>query len=721
MPRHASTHAAGILITEQPVTEYVPLQRNDECVTTQFPMLLIEELGLLKMDFLGLRTLTVIHDTVEAVREGRGVELDMDRIDLNDPDVYKMICEGDTVAIFQLESGGMTQFMKEMQPGGIEDLIAGGALFRPGPMESIPRYVNAKRNRATVRYDDPKLEPILDVTYGCIVYQEQVLQIVREIAGYSYGQADLLRRAMSKKKHDVMENERNNFIYGVTGSDGTVLVPGAVRNGVPEDVAKKIFDDMSDFASYGFNKSHSAAYAILIYQTAWLKRRYPVEFMSATLNSCMGFSDKVAHYIDQCRQNKIAVLPPDINLSLSKFSVVGDELRFGLAAVKNIGHGAVKAIINERRSQGAFGSFTDFIRRIGATALNKRGIESLIRCGAFDSMKYTRSSLLNNFERLLDGIVNARRNEMEGQINFLADGGNYPAVSGGNANKNTDAASENIPAMQEFPHSALLNMEKEILGLYVSGHPLDGYSPIITDVVNCDTRGFRQSEDNYTENGGAEDDGENGYALKDGQYAVLGGIITKVKTKYTKSNALMAFVDLEDMYGSVEMLVFPKVYERLEKKLREERIVLAKGKISAREDEDAKFLCDDVFEIKAAPPEGGTAPMDYNGLRQWARPGYKAGTEYDGARAPIDNNAPVGYDNTDAKKLYIRISGAESRPQLDAAYATLSYFSGHTPVVLYNRTKNATKELAKEYWVKPSDTLIAEMRERFGADNIAMR
>ena len=866
MPRHASTHAAGVLITDQPVTEYVPLQKNDECVTTQFPMLQIEELGLLKMDFLGLRTLTVIHDAVEIIREERGIELDIERIDLNDPNVYKMICEGDTVAIFQLESGGMTQFMKEMQPDGIEDLMAGGALFRPGPMESIPRYIAAKRNHDTVRYDDPKLEPILDVTYGCIVYQEQVMQIVREIAGYSFGRADLLRRAMSKKNHAIMENERRNFIYGAADADGAVIIPGAVRNGVPEAVANKIFDDMSDFASYGFNKSHSAAYAMLIYQTAWLKHHYPVEFMAATLNSCMGFSDKVTQYIEQCRQTGISVLPPDINFSYSKFSVVEQSLRFGLDAVKNIGHGAVAAIIAERRERGPFVSFTGFLRRVGASALNKRGIESLIRCGAFDSLGITRSSLAMSYERLLEGIANSRRNQMEGQVSFLAElypGGSAAAGAFGAGAGGTEAGGsvdggqtggaeaggigsgggmggaeagggeafaafratptisqgedDSIQRIAEYPHGTLLNMEKEILGLYVSGHPLDGYIPIIADFVNCDTRSFRKAGDEEGDDAGAGTAAGTGDAvvagvavatgtesgvgvgagdgigavpgsgprfLEDGQYAVIGGIITKVKTKYTKNNALMAFVDLEDVYGSVEMLVFPKIYERLEHQLHEERIVLAKGKISAREDEDAKFLCDDVAEIDDSLRDSGMSTRDMEPLRtksgkesellklkQWASSvggwperrngaadsygkrangsanGLSSGSFNRSSNGPSNKplngslngslNGPFNGSSNDSsygrvtqsqsqsqsqpQALYIKIGGGEPKSLMDSTYATLKYFSGHTPVVIYNHNAKKRKDLGKDYWVKLSETLLSEMRERFGADNVVLR
>ena len=746
MPRHASTHAAGVLITDLPVTEYVPLQRNDDCITTQFPMLQIEELGLLKIDFLGLRALTVIHDTVAAVRENRGIDIDVEKIDFNDKHVYKMISDGNTTAIFQLESPGMTQFMKEMQPDCIEDLTAGGALFRPGPMESIPRYIQAKHSRSAVRYDDPKLVPILDATYGCIVYQEQVMQIVRELAGFSYGRADLLRRAMSKKNHAIMENERKNFIYGVTDADGKVLIPGAVRNGVPEKVANKIFDDMSDFASYGFNKSHSAAYAVLIYQTAWLKYHYPVEYMAATLNGNMGSMDRVAHYIGQSRQNGISVLPPDINLSMTKFSVIGDSIRFGLAAVKNVGMNAVDVIIDERKARGAYVSFTDFLRRAGALALNKRGIESLIRSGAFDSMNLTRSSLTVSYERLLEGIINSRRSEMDGQINFLA----VESAPAGEFEQDSS-----IPDLPEYSQHILLNMEKDILGLYVSGHPLDGYIPLISKLANCDTRDFRHASDDDGESAGGG--GETRLAVADGRNVVVGGIFSRVKTKFTKSNQMMAFADVEDVYGGVEALIFPKVYERLEHLVKNDKIVLIKGRISAREDEDAKLLCEDIAEIDQSLRNDDFAGQEgYVKLKRWTasgfghfdgRPdrqnGYGSRNRRDddiilpngfGPSEPasgIGPSEPIGDSgaknasgidgDTGQQTLFIKLNGNETAPFLDSALATLRFFSGRVPVALFNEKNRTLKELGGEYRVKPSETLLTEMRERFGAENIAMK
>ncbi|MDR3121380.1 MAG: DNA polymerase III subunit alpha, partial [Clostridiales bacterium] len=861
MPRHASTHAAGVLITEKPVTEYVPLQKNDDCVTTQFPWGLIEELGLLKMDFLGLRTLTVIRDTVDAIRESRGITIDIEGIDLTDPDVYRMICEGNTAGVFQLESSGMTQFMKELRPSGIEDLIAGGALYRPGPMDSIPRYIACKQNQNAVRYDHPLLEPILNVTYGCVVYQEQVMQIVRDLAGYSFGRADLVRRAMSKKKHDVMEKERRSFVHGVTDADGTVLIAGAVRNGVPEAVANKIFDDMTDFASYAFNKSHSAAYALVVYQTAWLKYHYPVEFMAATLNSCMGVSDKVAHYIEECRKMGIAVMPPDINKSFSRFSVSNGDLRFGLAAIKNVGYAAVDAIIAERRARGEYKSFSDFLRRSASDALNKRGIDSMIRCGALDSLKYTRASLAACYERLLDGIQSARRRRMEGQISFLDVGlapvaggvsgasgsggsGGLPVAEAGETLAGADAGwggalggggfggaggagagddETRIPALPEFPQRLLLNMEKEMLGLYVSGHPLDGYTDVIERYADCDTRMLRQAAAEalggavaLAEREGDETAGISDMAalpaefseaaenaaeavlsapvpqmqgqpsqgrpapgavsrrrLTDGQNAIIGGVIARIKTKLTKSNTLMAFVDLEDRYGSVEMLVFPKILERFENELRAERIVLAKGRITMREDEDAKLICEDVAEIglaetgaeqgmeqaaaglanavgfaaaagrgAGAEAAGGgvaVARADLARLDRWARGGgamrgaYGASGAYGGGeRSGGYRETPGGYADANRgpgpadgtappKALYIRLDGGESKPLLDAAYATMRYFSGNVPVVLYNAKNKTKKELGREFCVKLSGTLLSELGERFGAENVKVK
>ncbi|NTV91696.1 MAG: DNA polymerase III subunit alpha, partial [Clostridiales bacterium] len=428
MPRHASTHAAGVVISKDPITEYVPLQKNEESVTTQFTMGLLEELGLLKMDFLGLRTLTVLRDAVALTMKNHGVDINLDTLPMDDPDVYKMIGEGKTAGVFQLESAGMTQFMKELQPTSLEDIIAGISLYRPGPMDQIPRYIKNKNNPGLVKYDHPLLESILDVTYGCMVYQEQVMQIVRELGGYSFGRSDLVRRAMSKKKLEVMQKERENFINGIVEADGTITVEGAVRRGVDVKTADKIFDEMMDFASYAFNKSHAAAYAVIAYQTAWLKHYYPVEFMAASLNSFMGSSDKISQYVMECRSMGIEVLPPDVNESEVGFSVVEGRIRFGMAAVKNVGQNAVISMLEEKRQKGRFKSFVDFCERIDGKDINKRCIESMIKSGAFDSLGVYRSRLAAVYEKMLEGIQQSRKKNVEGQLSLFDLGSNEKPV-----------------------------------------------------------------------------------------------------------------------------------------------------------------------------------------------------------------------------------------------------------------------------------------------------
>ena len=783
MPRHASTHAAGVLITNKPVTDYVPLHKKDDSVTTQFTMGLLESLGLLKMDFLGLRTLTVINDTINMVKENANVTIDIERIRMDDPQVYKMLSDGKTAGVFQLESGGMTQFMKELQPSCIEDIIAGVALYRPGPMDSIPRYVAGKRNHDTVVYDHPMLESILDVTYGCIVYQEQVMQIVRELGGYSFGRADLVRRAMSKKKHDVMEKERKNFVYGIVDEDGNQTVCGAVHNGISPELANKIFDDMQDFASYAFNKSHAAAYAIVAYQTAWLKYYYPVEFMAAMLNSFMGSADKVAHYIQECKQMNIKVLPPDINKSLLKFSVSDGDLRFGLAAIKNVGHGVVNAVIIERMKNGVYRSFVDFLRRSSASGLNKRGIESMIKCGAFDSLNLTRSSLINAYERLLDGIQAGKKNNVEGQLSLFS-----ASMMGNNTDDDPSAGMEvsdtQIEARKEFPSNIMLNLEKEMLGLYVSGHPLDGYADIINRYSNCDTGKLRKlngaadseaedaiggvsnssSLDSIGRLGGIDslnDPGEQEFrsgdgfeaiaeeqasntaeAVSDGKEVIMSGILTKIKTKYTKTNNLMAFADLEDFYGTVEILVFPKVFSKYETIFRTDNIVMVKGKVSAKEDEEAKLICEEIIEITAEDCEDTAGRLKKwiltrNDWRQKPRyenmsiaqpvynPAYTGNVENTGNVGNIGNTGGAGYvgksENSRNAILYIRIDDDVRQGILQAAYATLRFFSGMTPVVLYHQKNKSIKKLGREYWVHLSDTLLQDLSEKFGAENVKLK
>jgi DNA polymerase-3 subunit alpha len=464
LPRHSSTHAAGVVIASRPLVEYVPLQKNEDMIVTQFGMTTLEELGLLKMDFLGLRTLTVMNDATKMVKINRGIDIDLDKIDFDDKDVFKMLGEGKTAGVFQLESAGMTSFMKELKPDNIEDIIAGISLYRPGPMAEIPKYVECKRNPSKVQYIAPELESILDVTYGVMVYQEQVMEIVRKLGGYSLGRSDLVRRAMSKKKYKVMEEERKNFIYGIVDETGDVQVPGCVRNGISEEAGNKIFDSMMDFASYAFNKSHAAAYAVVGYQTAYLMKYYPVETIAAMLNSVMGINEKVANYIKFAETEGIQVLPPDINESYSRFTVKGNSIRFGLAAVKNVGANVVEIIVKSREKKGNFNSLEDFIDKIDISGINKRAVESLIKAGALDKFDIFRSKLLAVFEKAMDGVANDKKRNIDGQISLFGlseDAIELPKVS--------------FPNIKEFSKKNLLAMEKEMTGLYLSGHPLDEY------------------------------------------------------------------------------------------------------------------------------------------------------------------------------------------------------------------------------------------------------
>ncbi|HEX2927606.1 MAG TPA: DNA polymerase III subunit alpha, partial [Ruminiclostridium sp.] len=546
LPRHASTHAAGVVISKEPIVEYVPLQLNDNNVTTQVTAVPLEELGLLKMDFLGLRTLTVIRDTVDLIEQCHGIKIDIQKMDYTDKEVYKMISEGKTAGVFQLESAGMTQFFKELQPNSLEDIIAGNALYRPGPMDQIPRYIRNKNNPKEIKYHHPLLRNILDVTYGCIVYQEQVMQIVRELAGYSMGRSDLVRRAMSKKKISVMEQERKNFIYGITDDEGNEVVKGAVKNGVDETTANKIFDEMMDFASYAFNKSHAAAYAVVTYQTAWLKHYYPVEFMAASINSFLGSSEKVSQYVNECKTLNIQVLPPDVNESNVKFTVVNNNIRFGLAAIKNVGENAIQSVITERTQNGGFTSFLDFCQRIEGRDINKRCIESLIKSGAFDSLKVYRSKLMAVYERLLDSISQTRKKNMDGQMSI------FEMMS-----EPQEMLQEDYPDIKEYPANVMLAMEKEMLGLYVSGHPLSEFQDVLDKNVNL------YSKDMFIDLDENPGDMELSVRkLQDSMRVTVGGIVVSRKTKATKNNNMMAFIGLEDLYGTMELIVFPTIFER---------------------------------------------------------------------------------------------------------------------------------------------------------------
>ena len=572
LPRQASTHACGIVITKDPVDTYVPLYVNDGNISTQYTMNLLEELGLLKMDFLGLRTLTVISDTEKLVKQNRGIDVKYDK-EMNDPKVYKLWANGESIGIFQFESQGMTNFMKELKPDCLEDIIAGVSLYRPGPMDQIPRYIKGKQNPGHNVYTHPALEPILNVTYGCMVYQEQVMQIVRELAGYSLGRADLVRRAMGKKKLDVMAKEREYFINGQVDENGNVLVPGCVRNGIDKESANKIFDEMAEFAKYAFNKSHAAAYSVVSYRTAYLKTYYPAEFMAATLNSFLGNLDKVPVYIYECKRLNIEILKPDINKSFTKFTVQDNKIRFGLGSIKNVGVSAIETVIAERIKNGEFKSFTDFCERIQSGTVNKKCIECLIKAGCFDSMSQTRATLLASFEKIMDTINNQGRNSLANQVTM------FDIV------EPEETVKYQYTVLKELDERELLSQEKEMLGIYVSGHPLEKLREAISNQTNITSI---QIKDLNEENSGN---------FKDGQTVKYAGTITGIKKKYTKRNTIMAFVTVEDLYGSAELVVFDSVYSRCDSILIDENVILVEGRLSIKEDEEARIIVQNIKEF----------------------------------------------------------------------------------------------------------------------------
>ena len=577
LPRHTSMHAAGVVISRTNIDEYVPLSRgSDGTITTQFTMTTLEELGLLKMDFLGLRTLTVLQDAVAMIQKDHGVKLDLDHIDFNDKKVMESIGTGKDDGVFQLESGGMKSFMKELKPESLEDIIAGISLYRPGPMDFIPKYLKGKNDPAAITYTCPQLEHILKPTYGCIVYQEQVMQIVRDLAGYTLGRSDLVRRAMSKKKADVMARERKNFVYG-NEEEG---VKGCAANGIDEKTANQIFDDMTDFAKYAFNKSHAAAYAVVAYQTAYLKYYYPREFMAALMTSIMDNVTKVSEYILACRNMGIGILPPDINEGVSGFSVSGNSIRYGLSAIKSVGRAVVEVIISEREAGGPFSTLEDFVSRMSNREVNKRTLESFIKSGALDSLPGTRKQKLYVSSELLENKAREKKTVMEGQMSFFdiapeEDKGNFQV---------------SFPDVGEFDKETLLAFEKETLGIYVSGHPMEAYQELWQKNVTARTSDFIVDEDGHT-------------VVEDNSIVVVGGMITAKKVKTTRTSQMMAFVSLEDMVGTVEALVFPKIYEKNKQYLTEDSKVFLRGRASIGDDPVGKLVCEEVIPFSAIPNE----------------------------------------------------------------------------------------------------------------------
>ena len=572
LPRHTSMHAAGVVISQKPMDEYVPLSRaSDGTITTQFTMTTIEELGLLKMDFLGLRTLTVIQNAVRLAEKSSGKKMDMNAIDYNDKKVLDSLGTGKTDGVFQLESAGMKNFMKELKPQSLEDVIAGISLYRPGPMDFIPAYIKGKDHPESITYDCPELEPILAPTYGCIVYQEQVMQIVRDLAGYTWGRSDLVRRAMSKKKGKVMEQERKNFVYGNPEEN----VPGCIARGIDEKVANKIYDNMIDFAKYAFNKSHAAAYAVVAYQTAYLKYYYPVEFMAALMTSVLDNTSKVSEYIYTCRQMGIAILPPDINEGEGGFSVSGQAIRYGLSAIKSIGRPVIDAIVEERKIRGPFTTLKDFITRLSGREVNKRTIENFIKAGALDGLEGNRRQKMMIYGSLLDALNQEKKTTMAGQMTLF------------DIAPEEDKAEYEIrlPDVEEYDKEVLLGFEKEVLGIYISGHPLEEYMERLKKNTNAVTTDFVLDEETGT------------LKVSDGAKVCIGGMITDKVIKYTKNNKAMAFITLEDLVGTVEIIIFPKDYERYAKYLENDAKVFVEGRVTAEEDRNGKLICEKIISF----------------------------------------------------------------------------------------------------------------------------
>ena len=680
---------AGVVITKDPVDTYVPLYERDGQISTQYIMTTLEELGLLKMDFLGLRTLSVIKNTIEEVKHTRGINVEFDQ-EMNDPEVYKLWQEGKSCGIFQFESQGMTNFMMELKPDCLEDLIAGVSLYRPGPMDQIPRYIRGKVT-GKYEYTHPSLEPILNVTYGCMVYQEQVMQIVRDLAGYSLGRADLVRRAMGKKKLDVMAKEREIFINGQVNDQGNVVVPGCVRNGIDAESANKIFDEMAEFAKYAFNKSHAACYAVVAYRTAYLKKYYTSEFMAAMLNSYLGNLDKVPIYIDECHDLGIQILKPDINKSYLKFTVDSENtqseqinnnlynhngnIRFGLGSIKNVGIAPVEAIIKEREQNGEYKSFTDFCERISDEAVNKKCIESLIKAGVFDEFEQTRATLLASFESIIDTIQSSKKKGMQGQFSMFD-----LATGDDEANSDMNEFKYIFNEQEELSERELLSLEKEMLGIYLSGHPLERLKQQIEMQANISTKDLVliDSQMANVEEQDLEDpetilnmanqiQNNKNIKYKDGQEVKYIGIISKIKKKFTKTNKIMAFVTIEDLYGTVEVLTFENTYLKSQSSLIEENIVLVKGRLSIRDGEKTTIIANEITDFSERKTK--VLSLDITGVTEEIKVKLRGAIKYFNGEMNnikvqiIDggNNMPCGaiYCTEEILKVFVDILGKD--------------------------------------------------------------
>ena len=660
MPRHASTHAAGVVITHDPVVSYVPLARNDEAIVTQFPMTTLEELGLLKMDFLGLRTLTVIKSAERMIQKNLP-DFRIDNIDIDDKAVYEMMCSAQTEGVFQFESAGMKSVLSQLKPESLEDLIAVISLYRPGPMDSIPTYIENRHNPSKVRYKTPELRNILDVTYGCMVYQEQVMQICRELAGYSYGRADIVRRAMSKKKHDVMLKERDHFVNGMTDENGNIICEGAVRRGIDERVANEIFDEMMSFASYAFNKAHAAAYAYVAYQTAWLKCHYPCEFLAAMLTSFLDRTDKVVQYINECSRLGIKILPPHVNQSSEEFAVSDGNIHFSLIAVKNLGRSFIKRMTDERTRNGEFVDFYDFCRRMHGKDFNRRAVESLIKCGAFDGLGANRRQMITVIDEIIEDLENSKRRNVDGQLGF----GDLT----GDSEDDFESAETSFvyPILEEFPQDLLLKYEKDVSGMYLSGHPMTKYRSL-SEKLGCS----RISDILDSESG----------VYKDNDRVKILGLLTSVRKKITKNDSTMAFLTLEDTFGGIEVLVFPKTLMEKPAMFYEGNVVLIRGRISMREDEETKLVCE---SIEPCPDESSIPEKKQ--------------------------------EKKKAKGLFLRFDSSSS-PQIECCRKLLDIFDGNTPLYYYFDDKKEYKRNPSGQGVDVNDVLLRELRKILGESNV---
>lgn len=664
MPRHASTHAAGVVITHDPVETYVPLAKNDEAVVTQFTMTTLEELGLLKMDFLGLRTLTVINEAEKMIK-AKNPDFDIEKIDLTDKKVFEMLSLGQSEGVFQFESAGMRSVLTQLKPESIEDLIAVISLYRPGPMDSIPTYIHNRHNPQDVTYKIPELKNVLDVTYGCIVYQEQVMQICRELAGYSYGRADIVRRAMSKKKYDVMLKERENFIHGTVDENGNVICEGAVRRGVPEEIANEIFDEMMSFASYAFNKAHAAAYALVAYRTAWLKCHFPCEFMASIMTSFLDNTGKIAQYINECSRIGIKLLPPHINLSGGSFTASDGNIHYSLLAVKNLGRSFIKKIVSEREAKGDFTDFYEFCKRMQGRELNRRAVESLIKCGAFDGLGANRKQMLSVMDSIIDDLDNTRKRNVDGQIGFFE-------LDCEDDEENINEAFS-YPDVEEFSSDLLLKYEKEVSGMYLSGHPMKKYETLsqrlkcafINDIVDSENSKY-----------------------KDNDRVILLVLISSIKKKITKSDTTMAFVTAEDNTGSIELIVFPKTLAEHPSLFNEGNIILIRGRISMREDEETKIVCE---EVSPYPNESSVSINDEKTL--------------------------LNKEKKKADGLFLRFDTATS-PQLEYCRRLLEIFDGNTPLYYYFNDTKEYKRNPLGMGIAVNDVLLRELKKILGDSNV---